>query len=327
MAVHLITGISGQAGSFLAESLLTAGHQVHGIIRRTSAFATPRIDHLRSNPAFHLHHGDLLDPLAIAGLLRKLHPDAIYNLAAQSHVRISFEIPTFTFNVNATAVLNLLEAVRQECPQARFLQASSSEQFGSSPPPQHELTPFAPRSPYAVSKVAAYHLVRHYREAYGLFAANAVLFNYESPRRHPNFVTRKISRAVARIKLGLDSHIELGNLSARRDWMHASDAVRGMRAIIEHDIPDDFVLATGESRSVSDFLNMAIAAAGMGPETGKAVPVHINPYYRRPTEVDALCGDATKARRILGWEPTMDLLDIVREMVEWDLIEEGKNAK
>src|SRR5687768_6595882 len=260
----LITGISGQDGSYLAELLLNKGYEVHGIVRRSSSFNTDRIDHLYQDPheqGVHLftHYGDLTDPVALTKLLYELQPDEIYHLGAQSHVRVSFDIPEYTFDVTGAGTLRLLEAIRESGVETRFYQASSSEMFGAAPPPQSESTPFHPRSPYAVAKVAAFWATVNYREAYGMFASNGILFNHEGPRRGETFVTRKITRAVARIKAGLQESLYLGNLEAQRDWGYAPDYVEGMWRMLQADAPDDFVLATGETHSVQEFVELAFA--------------------------------------------------------------------
>jgi len=308
----LVTGITGQIGSYLAESLLTKGYEVHGIIRRSSSFNTGRIDHIFDR--LHLHHGDVSDGTGLRRILEKAKPDEIYNLAAQSHVRVSFDQPEYTADVVATGTLRLLEAVRDHNQAVRVYQASSSEMFGSSPPPHNESTPFHPRSPYAASKLAAHWYARNYREAYGMFIACGILFNTESPRRGETFVTRKVARAAARIKLGLQDKLYLGNLSARRDWGFAGDAVDAMWRMLQAKQPDDYVIATGESHSVREFVEAAFRHVELDWERH----VEIDPRYLRPSEVDHLCGDASKARRELGWHPTVRFLDLVRMMVYAD---------
>jgi GDPmannose 4,6-dehydratase len=316
----LVTGISGQDGSYLAELLLDKGYEVHGIVRRSSSFNTDRIDHLYRDPhergvRLFTHYGDLTDPVALTKLLYELQPDEIYHLGAQSHVRVSFDIPEYTFDVTGGGTLRLLEAIRESGVQTRFYQASSSEMYGSAPPPQSEETPFHPRSPYAVSKVAAYWLAVNYREAYGMYACNGILFNHESERRGETFVTRKITRAVARIKHGLQDKLYLGNLDAKRDWGYAPDYVEAMWLMLQSDAPDDYVVATGETHSVLEFLEHAFAHAGLDWEAH----VEIDPRYFRPSEVDVLQGDATKARERLGWRPRVGFEELVTLMVDADL--------
>ena len=309
----LITGISGQDGSYLVEHLLGSGYEVHGIVRRSSSFNTGRVEHLYRDPhesgvRMFTHYGDLTDPLALSGLIRELAPDEIYNLGAQSHVGVSFRVPTYTFDVTGAGTLKVLEAVRSAGVDARIYQAGSSEMFGSSPPPQSETTPFHPRSPYAVAKVAAHWIAVNYREAYGMHISNGILFNHESPRRGETFVTRKITRAVARIKARLQDKLYLGNLDARRDWGYAPDFVRAMKLILDHDEPGDWVVATGETHSVRDFCERAFELAGLGAVEDH---VEIDPRYFRPAEADALQGDARRAREELGWEPTVGFDELV----------------
>jgi GDPmannose 4,6-dehydratase len=316
----LITGITGQDGSYLAELLLDKGYEVHGIIRRSSSFNTDRIDHLYQDPheqgvRLFTHYGDLADPVSLTHLLYRLQPDEIYHLGAQSHVRVSFDVPEYTFDVTAGGTLRLLEAIREAGVHARFYQASSSEMFGAAPPPQSETTPFHPRSPYAVAKVAAYWAVVNYREAYGMFASNGILHNHESPRRGETFVTRKITRALARIKHGLQDKLYLGNLDAKRDWGFAGDYVEGMWRMLQHDVGDDFVLATGETHSVREFLELCFEHAGVDWEKH----VEIDPKYFRPSEVDVLLGDYSKAKEKLGWEPTVTFEALAQMMVDADL--------
>jgi GDPmannose 4,6-dehydratase len=315
-----VTGITGQDGSYLAEVLLEKGYEVHGIVRRSSSFNSDRIDHLYHDPhekgvRLFTHYGDLADAVSLAKLLYELEPDEIYHLGAQSHVRVSFDIPEYTFDVTAAGTLRILEAMRESGLEARFYQASSSEMFGSAPPPQSEATPFHPRSPYAVSKVAAFWATVNYREAYGLFAANGILFNHESPRRGETFVTRKITRAVARIKAGLQDKLYLGNLDARRDWGYARDYAEAMWLMLQCDEPDDFVIATGESHSVREFLEASFARVDLDWEPH----VEIDPRYFRPSEVDDLRGDASKARERLGWEPRVRFDELVAIMVDADV--------
>jgi GDPmannose 4,6-dehydratase len=316
----LITGLTGQDGSYLADLLLAKDYEVHGIIRRSSSFNTGRIDHIYRDPHeadAHLftHYGDLTDPVALTRLIYKLQPQEIYHLGAQSHVRVSFDIPEYTFDVTGGGTLRLLEAIRESEVQTRFYQASSSEMFGASPPPQNEATPFHPRSPYAVAKVAAYWAAVNYREAYGMFAVNGILFNHESPRRGETFVTRKITRAVARIQAGLQDKLYMGNLEAERDWGYAPDFVEAMWMMLQADEPDDYVVATGEKHSVREALEVAFAHAGLDHEEH----VEIDSRYFRPSEVDSLLGDASKAREKLGWEPKVRFRELVELMVDADV--------
>jgi GDPmannose 4,6-dehydratase len=320
----LVTGITGQDGSYLSELLLDKGYEVHGIVRRSSSFNTNRIDHLYRDPheedvRIFTHYGDLTDSVALTRLIYELQPDEIYHLGAQSHVRVSFDIPEYTFDVTAAGTLRLLDAIREAGVErdVRFYQASSSEMFGSAPPPQSETTPFHPRSPYAVAKVSAYWATVNYREAYGLFAVNGILFNHESPRRGETFVTRKITRAVARIKAGLQDKLYLGNLDAERDWGYAPDYAEAMWLMLQADEPDDFVVATGETHSVREFLEAAFGHAGLDWEPH----VEIDPRYFRPSEVDVLLGDASKAHEKLGWEPRVGFEELVRLMVDADTAE------
>jgi GDPmannose 4,6-dehydratase len=316
----LVTGISGQDGSYLAELLLDKGYEVHGIVRRSSSFNTDRIDHLYRDPhetgvRLFTHYGDLSDPVALTKLLYELQPDEIYHLGAQSHVRVSFDIPEYTFDVTAAGTLRLLEAIRESGVKTRFYQASSSEMFGAAPPPQSETSRFHPRSPYAVAKVAAFWAAVNYREAYGMFASNGILFNHESERRGETFVTRKITRAVARIKHGLQDKLYLGNLDAQRDWGYAPDFVQAMWLMLQADEGDDFVVATGQAHTVREFLERAFHHAGLEWEPH----VEIDPRYFRPSEVDALLGDPSKAREKLGWEPRVGFEELVRIMVDADM--------
>jgi GDPmannose 4,6-dehydratase len=320
MRKALVTGISGQDGSYLAELLLEKDYEVHGIVRRSSSFNTDRIDHLYHDPhekgvRLFTHYGDLADPVSLAKLLYEVQPDEIYHLGAQSHVRVSFDIPEYTFDVTAGGTLRILEAMRESGVESRFYQASSSEMFGAAPSPQSEATPFHPRSPYAVSKVAAYWAAVNYREAYGMFAANGILFNHESPRRGETFVTRKITRAVARIKAGLQDKLYLGNLDAKRDWGYARDYVEAMWLMLQADEPEDFVIATGQSHSVREFLEASFERAGLEWEPH----VEIDPRYFRPSEVDDLRGDASKARERLGWEAKVGFDELVAIMVDADV--------
>lgn len=316
----LITGITGQDGSYLAEFLLAKGYEVHGLVRRASTFNTSRIDHLYMDPhepeaRFFLHYGDLSDSGQLSHLIYNIQPDEIYHLAAQSHVRVSFDMPEYTGDISGLGAIRLLEAVRRSGIKTRFYQASSSELYGSSPPPQNEETPMRPQSPYAAAKLYAYWMVRNYRDAYGLFTANGILFNHESPRRGETFVTRKITRALARIKLGLQQKLYLGNLDARRDWGYAPDYVEAMWLMLQQDTPTDLVIATGEAHSVREFLEEAFSYNDLDWREF----VEIDPRYFRPTEVDFLLGDATKARQLLGWQPRVKFRELVRIMVDADL--------
>ncbi|MBD0863098.1 GDP-mannose 4,6-dehydratase [Gordonia sp. zg691] len=320
MKKALITGITGQDGSYLAELLLSKGYEVHGLIRRCSTFNTSRIDHLYQDPhepdaRLFLHYGDLSDGARLVTLLSTIEPDEVYNLAAQSHVRVSFDEPEHTGNTTGIGSIRLLEAVRQSKVQCRYYQASSSEMFGASPPPQCETTVFYPRSPYGAAKVYSYWITRNYREAYDLFAVNGILFNHESPRRGETFVTRKITRAVARIQAGLESHLYLGNLEAVRDWGYAPEYVEGMWRMLQADEPSDYVLATGLSFTVRDFVERAFDHAGLCWQDH----VRFDDRYLRPTEVDSLIGDATKARDQLGWKAEVDAPEIARIMVDADI--------
>ena len=317
----LITGITGQDGSYLAELLLSKGYEVHGIIRRASTFNTSRLEHLYTDPhtreaALKLHYGDLSDASALARLIGRITPDEIYNLAAQSHVRVSFDNPEYTTDITATGAVRLLEAIRETGIKPRFYQASSSEMFGKAREiPQRETTPFYPRSPYGCAKVYAYWITVNYRESYGLFACNGILFNHESPRRGETFVTRKITRAVAHIVTGLQDKLYLGNLEAKRDWGYAREYVEAMWLMLQQAKPDDYVVATGESHSVREFLEAAFAHAGLDWRKH----VEIDPNYYRPTEVDLLVGDASKAKKQLGWEPKTKFNDLVKLMVDADM--------
>ena len=338
--VALITGVTGQDGAYLAELLLGKGYEVHGIKRRSSTFNTGRIDHLyrdlhEPDVRFKLHYGDLTDGTSLIRIIQEVRPTEIYNLAAQSHVQVSFEAAEYTANADALGVLRLLEAIRilgME-KETRFYQASTSELYGLVQEiPQKETTPFYPRSPYGVAKLYGYWITVNYREAYGMFASNGILFNHESPIRGETFVTRKITRAVARIEAGLEDAVYLGNLEAKRDWGHAQDYVEGMHAILQAEAPDDFVLATGETRSVREFVELAFAEVGrtirwrgkgieetgVDSKTGRTV-VCIDPTYFRPTEVDLLIGDSSKARQKLGWKPKRSFAQLVKEMVAGDL--------
>ncbi|KKW47950.1 MAG: GDP-mannose 4,6-dehydratase [Parcubacteria group bacterium GW2011_GWA1_59_11] len=325
MKKALIFGITGQDGSYLAEVLLEKGYEVHGVIRRASTFNTTRIDHLYRDPhvngvSMHLHYGDLSDANTIRKLIYKIQPDEIYNLGAQSHVRVSFDIPEYTGNITGLGTLRILEAIKDyeehSGKKVKFYQASSSEMFGSAPPPQNEKTPFEPRSPYGVAKVYSYYTTKNYRDAYGIFAANGILFNHESPRRGETFVTRKITRGIARIKAGLDKKIYLGNLDAKRDWGYAPEYVEAMWLMLQQPKADDFVIGTGESHSVRDFLDEAFKCAGIDDWKGF---VEIDPRYYRPTEVEHLVADNTKAKEKLGWQPKVKFPELVKMMVDADL--------
>jgi GDPmannose 4,6-dehydratase len=317
----LITGITGQDGSYLADFLLKKDYEVHGIIRRASTFNTARIDHLYQDPHIHgvrlfLHHGDLSDSVNLVKLLYNLKPDEIYHLAAQSHVRVSFDIPEYTADVTGVGAIRILEAIREAGVNTRFYQASSSEMFGKvQEVPQTETTPFWPRSPYGAAKVFAYWVTVNYRESYGLHASNGILFNHESPRRGETFVTRKITRAVARIKFGMDECLYLGNLDARRDWGYAPEYVEGMWRIIQADSPGDYVLATNETHSVREFIELAFSHVDLDWKQY----VRYDKRYERPAEVDLLIGNPAKAKKLLGWEPRVRFPELVRIMVEADL--------
>lgn len=320
MRKALITGITGQDGSYLAELLLAKGYEVHGLIRRASTFNTARINHLYvdphvPNPRLFLHYGDLSDGARMVTLLHAIDPDEVYNLAAQSHVRVSFDEPEHTGNTTGMGTMRLLEAIRMTGIDCRYYQASSSEMFGAAPPPQNELTAFYPRSPYGAAKVYAYWMTRNYREAYGLFAVNGILFNHESPRRGETFVTRKITRAVARIKAGLETELFLGNLDAIRDWGYAPEYVVGMWRMLQHSEPADYVLATGVGIRVRDFVEAAFEHAGLDWQDH----VRFDERYLRPTEVDSLIGDASKAATDLGWKATVHPADLARVMVDADI--------
>jgi GDPmannose 4,6-dehydratase len=323
MKTALISGITGQDGSFLAEFLLAKGYEVHGIVRRASTFNTERLDPIYADPhersaSLFLHYGDITDGASLRHILDRVQPDEIYNLAAQSHVRVSFDQAEYTADVVATGTLRLLEAVRDyavDGRDVRFYQAGSSEMFGAAKPPQNESTAFYPRSPYAASKVAAHWYAVNYREAYGLFICNGILFNHESPRRGETFVSRKVTRALTRIKLGLQKKLFLGNLEARRDWGYAGDFVEAMWLMLQQSEPDDFVIATGESRSVRDLLDLTGNLCGLDWKRH----VEADPRYLRPTEVDFLQGDSSKARAKLGWKPHTSFPELIRLMVEHDL--------
>lgn len=320
MKKALITGITGQDGSYLAELLLEKGYEVHGLIRRASTFNTGRLEHLYTDPhvegaRLFLHYGDLTDGSRLVTLLQSVQPDEVYHLAAQSHVRVSFDEPEFTGDTTGTGTTRILEAIRMIGLDCRFYQASSSEMFGATPPPQCEETPFWPRSPYGAAKVYGYWMARNYREAYGMFAVNGILFNHESPRRGETFVTRKITRAAARIKVGLDEDLYLGNLDAVRDWGYAKEYVEAMWLMLQADEPSDFVIATGTSYTVQDFVEIAFQRAGLDWTRH----VKFDERYLRPSEVDALIGDASKAADVLGWKPKTLTPELARLMVDADL--------
>src|SRR3954465_7053033 len=314
----LITGITGQDGSYLAELLLGKGYEVHGIVRRSSTFNTGRIEHVyidphRPNARLFLHYGDLVDGTGLREVLTRVQPDEVYNLGAQSHVRVSFDQPVYTVQTDALGTMQLLEAIRDTGKAIRFYQASSSEMYGKvRETPQTETTPFHPRSPYACAKVYSYWQTVNYRESYNMYACNGILFNHESPRRGETFVTRKITRAAARIKLGLQDKLFMGNLEAKRDWGYAADYVEGMWRMLQHDVGDDFVLATGETHSVREFLEVCFEHAGIDWEKH----VEIDPKYFRPSEVDVLLGDYSKAKEKLGWEPTVTFEGLVQMRVD-----------
>ncbi len=348
----LITGITGQDGSYLAELLLSKGYEVHGLIRRSSTFNTDRIDHIYRDPhdpktKLFLHYGDLNDSGQLSHLTFNVKPDEIYHLGAQSHVRVSFDMPEFTGDVTGLGTTRMLEAIRRSGIKTRFYQASSSEMFGDTPPPQNEETPFRPRSPYGVAKVYSFWMVKNYREGYGLFAVNGILFNHESPRRGETFVTRKITKAISRMRYGLQDKLFLGNLDAQRDWGYAGDYVEAMWLMLQQEEPDDFVISTGESHSVREFVNLAFSHSGIelewrgsgmnekgivrslgspfSSQTSRlkvgSVLIEIDPRYFRPTEVEFLLGDSTKARKKLGWEPRVRFNDLVKMMADADMKE------
>ena len=327
MKKALITGITGQDGSYLTEFLLSKGYIVYGVIRRSSSFNTGRIDHIYQDPhdpspRMRLIYGDLNDASSLNKIIRTVEPDEIYNLGAQSHVRVSFDVPEYTAEITGLGTVRLLEAIRETGVQTRFYQASSSEMYGNSPSPQSERTPFQPRSPYAAAKVYAHWMTVNYREGYGLFACNGILFNHESPRRGETFVSRKITKAVARIKLGRQEKLFLGNLDAKRDWGYAIDYMEAVWLMLQQDEPDDYVIATGETNSVRDFLGEAFGYVNLDWQKY----VEIDPRYYRPTEVDVLLGDASKARQKLGWRPRVKFRDLVRMMVDADLQAESTRA-
>jgi GDPmannose 4,6-dehydratase len=326
MKKALVTGITGQDGSYLAELLLSQGYEVHGLIRRASTFNTRRIDHIYHDPhgngedvRLYLHYGDVASSGSLIQLVYDIKPDEVYHLAAQSHVRVSFDMPEYTGDVTGLGTTRLLEAIRKSGIQTRFYQASSSEMFGAAPPPQNEVTPFEPQSPYAAAKVYSYWIARNYRQGYGMFVTNGILFNHESPRRGETFVTRKITRAIAHIRAGKQQFLYLGNLDAKRDWGYAPDYVAAMWKMLQCDHADDYVVATGESYSIRQFLDEAFGYVDMDWREY----VRIDPRYFRPNEVDFLLGDSSKARRELGWEPRVFFKDLVRVMVDADLEHEG----
>ena len=336
--VALITGVTGQDGAYLSELLLEKNYEVHGIKRRASSFNTSRIDHLyqdkhKENVNFFLHYGDLTDTTNLIRIIQQVQPDEIYNLGAQSHVKVSFEIPEYTANSDALGTLRILEAIRilKLEKKIKFYQASTSELFGKSQEiPQNEKTPFYPRSPYAIAKLYAFWIVKNYREAYGMFACNGILFNHESPIRGETFVTRKITRAAVKIKLGVQEKLYLGNLDAKRDWGHAKDYVDGMWRMLQHDKAEDFVLATGKTNTIREFCNLSFQELGIKinwkgkgenevglDSTGKEI-ISIDSNYYRPTEVDFLVGDANKAKKLLNWEPQYNLNSLIKEMISFD---------
>ncbi len=333
-----ITGVTGQDGSYLAEILLEKGYDVHAILRRSSVFTTQRIDHIFEHPRFHTYHGDLADSSNLHTLLSKIKPDEIYNLGAQSHVGVSFEVPEYTAEVDGLGTIRLLNAIKDLGQKPRFYQASTSELFGGLPEtaPQSEATPFYPKSPYGAAKLYAYWVTVNYREAYGLHASNGILFNHESPRRGETFVTKKITKAVARIAQGKQDLLTLGNLDAKRDWGYAKDYVECMWLMLQQEKPDDYVIASGETYTVRDFVDMAFAEVGItlgwegdgvnergvNTKTGKTC-VRVDPRYFRPAEVDLLWGDPTKAKKKLGWKPKTSIRDLVRIMVQYDLQNDG----
>lgn len=332
MKKALITGITGQDGSYLAELLLSKGYEVHGVIRRASSFNTGRIDHIYQDPhekerRLILHYGDLSDANTIRRLIYKIQPDEIYNLGAQSHVRVSFDVAEYTANIAGVGTLRLLEAIKDyeehTGKKIKFYQASSSEMFGATPPPQNENTPFYPRSPYACAKVFAYHTTRNYREAHNIFAVNGILFNHESERRGETFVTKKITRGVARILAGLDKKLYLGNLEAKRDWGYAPEYVEAMWLMLQQPDPEDYVIGTGQSHSVKDFVETAFALAGLNWQDY----VEIDSKYYRPTEVESLIADTTKSKTKLGWEAKTKFKDLVRKMLKHDLESHGLKEK
>ncbi|BAI62787.1 GDP-mannose 4,6-dehydratase [Methanocella paludicola SANAE] len=320
----LITGITGQDGSYLAELLLSKGYEVHGIIRRASTFNTSRIDHIYVDPhdpaaRMFLHYGDISDSEQINGIIYNVKPDEIYHLGAQSHVRVSFDIPEYTGNATGLSATRLLEAIRRSGNGIKYYQASSSEMFGASPPPQSEATPFRPRSPYACAKLYAYWMVANYREGYNMFASNGILFNHESPRRGETFVTRKVTRGISKILAKKDQYLYMGNLDAKRDWGFAPEYVECMWKILQNDLPGDFVIGTGESHSVREFVEKAFSYAGLD----WSEHVRIDPKYFRPTEVEDLIADASRSKRVLGWEPRVKFDDLVKIMMDADMRASG----
>ena len=321
MKKALITGITGQDGSYLAELLLSKGYEVHGLIRRASTFNTKRIDHIYRDPHngeevnLYLHYGDLANSGNLVDIIYDVKPDEVYHLAAQSHVRVSFDLPVYTGDITGLGTIRILEAIRKSGLSARFYQASSSEMYGSANPPQNETTPFEPRSPYAAAKVYAYWLVKNYREGYGMFGCNGILFNHESPRRGETFVTRKITRAVASIKAGKQSTLYLGNLDAKRDWGYAPDYIAAMWKMLQQDDPGDYVIGTGEAHTVREFLNEAFGYVDLDWKKH----VSIDPRYFRPTEVDYLLADPNLAKEVLDWQPRVFFKDLVRIMVDADM--------
>jgi len=341
----IITGITGQDGSYLAEFLLKKGYEVHGIIRRSSTFSTDRVDHIFKDPhikgiRFFMHYGDISNTSNLAQLIERIRPNEIYNLGAQSHVRVSFDIPEYTADITGLGALRILEAIRTTNPKIKYYQASSSEMFGKAIElPLRETSPFHPRSPYGCAKVFAHWITKNYRESYGIFACSGILFNHESPRRGATFVTRKITRGIARIKLGLDNKLFLGNLDAKRDWGFAGDYIRAMWLMLQQDKPNDYVIATGKAHSVRDFLVETIAIAGIkarsnnkkglaekfiNTENGKVI-IEIDPRYYRPAEVDILLGDASRARKELKWRPKVMFKELVKTMYKFDFENERKN--
>ncbi len=329
-----ISGITGQDGSYLAELLLEKGYEVHAIVRRVSIFTTMRIDHLLSDPNLHTHHGDLTDSSNLHRLISEINPDEIYNLGAQSHVGVSFEVPEYTAEVTGIGTVRILDAIRDSIGNCKFYQASTSELFGGIPgtEPQNELTPFYPKSPYGTAKLYSYWATVNYRESYGMFACNGILFNHESPRRGETFVTKKITKAVANIAKGEQDHILLGNINAKRDWGHAKDYVNAMWLMLQQKKPDDFVIATGHTHTVKDFVNLSfkqvdidiewegegVKEVGVNKQSGKVL-VKIDKRYFRPAEVEILQGDSSKAKKILNWEAKISFEDLVKEMVQYDL--------
>ncbi len=341
MPTALITGVTGQDGSYLAELLLSKGYRVHGVVRRSSSFNRGRIDHVPEDDRFSLHYGDMLDTSSITRLLEKIQPDEIYHLAAQSHVKVSFELPEYTAQVDALGTLRILDVLRETRQKARFYQASTSELYGKVQAiPQSESTPFYPRSPYGVAKLYAYWLTVNYRESYGIFAANGILFNHESPRRGESFVSRKVTIGVSRMRHGLQDKIVLGNLDAKRDWGYAPEYVEGMWRILQQDQPEDFVLATGKCYTVRELCERALKRGGfevewvgsgaqergVEPKTGKTL-VEVDPRYYRPAEVDLLLGDASKAKRVLGWETRTTFGELVDLMTDADMAIAARAAR